>query len=441
MTESPQPTRGDLFKYGLLALPLAYCGLPLYIHAPDFYATQFGLSLSLMGLLLLIIRLFDAVQDPVIGYILDRYSQYKHSIISVALIVLTLSFFGLYNPFNFAGPVWFFLMLLMATTSFSVLSIHLNAQGSLWRQDSVEKSKIVSVREIWSVAGLLLATILPSLFLLKYDAVQSYSIYSIVFVILIGISGFLFLNWQKNNHVENFSSIQQNIWKKPFDTLIQNKDFKFFFVIYLLSILASSLPAILVLFYIRDFLGLADLTGAFLLVYFLAAVVSIPFWQRISPRLGLEKTWVCSMGLAIVSFVWAALLGPGDALYYGLICVFTGFALGAELTIPPVILSQLIDRAKAQENTSVFFSLSAFINKLSFALATALGFFILDLYSFKPAQENTHIALNALVFVYAILPCILKLLSAAILFFYVKRKGNDNVLSETIYNDGGHNHA
>ncbi len=441
MKPSPSLSRKDLIDYGLLALPLAYCGLPLYIHAPDFYATQFGLSLSLMGVLLLVVRLFDAIQDPLIGYILDRFAKFKLMIVSIALVVLTLSFFGLYNPFGLAGPAWFFLMLLLATTSFSVLSIHLNAQGSLWKKDTHDKSKIVSTREIWSVVGLLLATILPSLLLLRYDSVQSYSFYSIFFVCLMAIAGLMFLRWQKRNVFEQSSPVQTNVWKKTYALLTGNRKFKFFFLIYFLSILASSLPAILVLFYIRDFLGLADLTGAFLLAYFLAAMMSIPLWRRISARLGLEKTWLLSMMMAIVSFIWAGFLGEGDALYYGLICVFTGLALGAELTIPPVILSQLIDGAKVQENTSIFFSLSAFINKLSFAIATALGFFILDLYEFQPAQENSPPALFALVFVYAVLPCILKLLSGAMLFFYTKQKGNDDVIFENSYHGGGHTHA
>ena len=69
----------DILSYALLAMPLAFAGMPLYVHAPDYYATQYGLSLSLMGIILLFIRLFDAIQDPAIGFLSDRFNSAKLS--------------------------------------------------------------------------------------------------------------------------------------------------------------------------------------------------------------------------------------------------------------------------------------------------------------------------------------------------------------------------
>ena len=36
----------SLLHYGLLALPVAFAGFPIYVLAPDNYASQFGVSLS-----------------------------------------------------------------------------------------------------------------------------------------------------------------------------------------------------------------------------------------------------------------------------------------------------------------------------------------------------------------------------------------------------------
>ena len=61
--------KAQLFKYAFLALPLAFAGLPIYIHAPDYYTTNLGISLTAIGYILLILRAVDAVQDPIIGQI------------------------------------------------------------------------------------------------------------------------------------------------------------------------------------------------------------------------------------------------------------------------------------------------------------------------------------------------------------------------------------
>ena len=60
-------TFSQRLSHGLLALPLTFAGLPIYLHAPDFYAADLGIPLSTIGLVLLALRMVDAVQDPLIG--------------------------------------------------------------------------------------------------------------------------------------------------------------------------------------------------------------------------------------------------------------------------------------------------------------------------------------------------------------------------------------
>ena len=82
------PSRFSLFQYSVLALPLAFAGLPLYIHAPDFYTRDLGMSLGIIGIILLVIRLFDAIQDPIIGYISDKHAGRRFSIITSGATML-----------------------------------------------------------------------------------------------------------------------------------------------------------------------------------------------------------------------------------------------------------------------------------------------------------------------------------------------------------------
>ena len=61
-----------LVAYSLAAIPLAMAALPIYVNVPKFYADVIGVSLSAIGGLLLAARVFDAVQDPLLGYWSDR---------------------------------------------------------------------------------------------------------------------------------------------------------------------------------------------------------------------------------------------------------------------------------------------------------------------------------------------------------------------------------
>ncbi len=67
------PTRTHLAAYALPALPLAALTLPLYILVPTFYTETLGLSLAAVGAALLFVRIFDAFNDPLIGWAADRF--------------------------------------------------------------------------------------------------------------------------------------------------------------------------------------------------------------------------------------------------------------------------------------------------------------------------------------------------------------------------------
>lgn len=57
--------------YALPAFSLAVIGIPVYVYLPKFYTDTIGIDIATVGLLLLLVRMFDAVTDPVIGFLSD----------------------------------------------------------------------------------------------------------------------------------------------------------------------------------------------------------------------------------------------------------------------------------------------------------------------------------------------------------------------------------
>lgn len=60
-------------RISLYAMMLAAAGIPLYIHLPRFASVNLGIGLGALGTILLLIRLVDLVQDPLIGWSIDRW--------------------------------------------------------------------------------------------------------------------------------------------------------------------------------------------------------------------------------------------------------------------------------------------------------------------------------------------------------------------------------
>lgn len=71
--DTPERVRmGFRISYALPALALAVVGIPVYVYMPKFYTDVIGLSAATAGSVLLAVRLFDAISDPLCGWISDH---------------------------------------------------------------------------------------------------------------------------------------------------------------------------------------------------------------------------------------------------------------------------------------------------------------------------------------------------------------------------------
>jgi len=150
--------------------------------------------------------------------------------------------------------------------------------------------------------------------------------------------------------------------------------FRKLLLVFLVNGIASAVPATLVLFFIRDRLQAAAWEPQFLAGYFAAGALAIPAWLKLVARVGLARAWLAGMGLAIGAFIWAAALGPGDAVAFGVVCLASGVALGADLALPAAMLAGGIQRAgDAGRAEGAYFGWSNFATKLNLALTAGIA--------------------------------------------------------------------
>ncbi|HCV12215.1 MAG TPA: MFS transporter, partial [Candidatus Accumulibacter sp.] len=61
------------------------------------------------------------------------------------------------------------------------------------------------------------------------------------------------------------------------------------------------------------------------------------------------RAWLASMVVAVASFVWAAGLGAGDIWPFALVCLLSGAALGADLTLPAALLADISEQPQGDD--------------------------------------------------------------------------------------------
>ena len=411
------PSNSAIFQYSILALPLAFAGLPLYIHAPDFYTRDLGMNIGLIGMILLAVRLIDAVQDPVIGYLSDRFSHQRFAIIAGGMALLTSGmaavFFG--PQFGISITLWFVLAMVLATTGFSIVTINLNMIGGFWQSAPDQRTRISAWRESFALSGLLVASVLPAALHTIKPAKDAFEILIYVFGGLALAAFLMFTRFMKRISPGHAVTKGDTAKGLSFLSILLGAERRFFAVCFLTH-LAAAMPGVMVLFFIRDYLGAEDLSGLFLSLYFIAGAVLMPVWVKLARVTSKQKAWLISMLLAIITFGGACVLQPGDVVAYGIICVLSGMALGADLALPPSLLADRINAHKDEGQATQYYALLAFIPKVAIAIASGVSFMILDQLGFVAGADNTPQALQGLITLYALVPCGIKLLAAGLLW-------------------------
>ncbi len=408
-----------MWWYALPGLPLAALTLPVYVFVPAFYA-ELGVPLALIGIALLAVRLLDAVTDPAIGYLSDRltlpFGRRKPWLL-IGLIPTMLAVWMVFVPPATVDATYLLIWSALLSIGWTLMILPYNAWGAELAEDYDGRTAVTARREGLVVAGTLLATATPAVLAAfgltgTGDAMR---VLAIALIVLLPLTVALCV-WRVP--VPRNRSYRRVPLAAGLKALRDNKTFLRLISAFLINGWANGLPASLFVLYVTHVLAEPAMVGPLLFVYFLSGVVAIPGWMWLARRWNKHRTWVGSMLLACATFIWVPFIGAGDVMWFGLVCIFSGFAVGADLVLPAAIQADVVDVDTAQtgeQRTGLYFALWSLATKLSLALAAGVAFPLLALAGFQAdaipgsATGNSSDSLFAVSMLYAGLPVILKL--------------------------------
>lgn len=413
---------GKYIAYGVPTLPIAAFAVPIYIYIPPFYAQELGISLAAIGTVLTIARILDALSWPVIGILSDRLNTRwgrRKPWIAISAPFILIAAVMLCIPPPGSGSLYLFTWSTMIYLASSALTLPHSAWGAELSGDYHERSHIVAWREGLTVVGTLIATVIPS-FTMKYsgDDPQLPLIGIVVFAgIMLPLSIPFALRYVPETPALRF---RETDWRTGLRIVWRNHPFKLLLAAFLLNGIANSLPATLFLLFVTHTLHAAEYQGILLFAYFAAGVISVPVWLMLTKRYSKHRVWGASMLWACLIFMWVPFLGRGDVPAFLTITILSGIGLGADMVLPASMQADVVDADTIEsgaQRTGLYFAMWGVATKLSLAGAVGIAFPLLGYIGFDAqAVNNDERSLLGLALLYSIVPVVLKILSALLIW-------------------------
>jgi glycoside/pentoside/hexuronide:cation symporter, GPH family len=416
------PSRFQLLAYAAPALPLALLTLPFYIVVPTLYA-EIGAPLAAVGLTLLAIRVLDAVTDPLAGVLADRWRRRlpRKLWFAVGVPIVTVSAAMLFlPPAQLDGIGYLALWATLLSLGWTIALVPYTAWGVELSTDRDGRTRVSAFRESATFIGTLVALVVPEIVKQSgviTDQVQIETLRVFAYAIAVGLPLTALAALFFTPEYPDRSTLSLDL-ASGLKAMASNRAFLLLLAAYLFNGLANGLPATLFLLFVTHRLGLADSTGVFLIVYFAAGLLSVPFWLWLSRRIAKPKAWVAGMVLACLGFLPALMLGNGDWTGFFMVCVSTGIAVGADLTLPASIQADVIEIdtvASGSERSASYMAAWSLATKLALALAVGIAFPVLAASGFE-AQATAPQGLGTLATLYAGVPVVLKMIAIALVW-------------------------
>lgn len=423
------------YSFGQLSLITAYQAFTFLIFT--FYYAVVNINTTLITIAFIIWSIWNAFNDPIMGYISDRtHTKWgrRTLYIMIALGPLALVMVFLFTPplsFGVTDEItnffYFLIIIILFELFYTMYDINLTSLFPEIFITKEERLKANNVRQIFAIFGLIFAFVLPGLFISDYSAPESlpeYQVFGIVLMIIIIVVGLIFLKFSPRDKPEFqqdykmmpniFTSIKLCLKNKSFRWIIPGITANMF--VYLM------LPTIVPLYgkYVLN-IGEGETLLLSLLLGFSfisAAIFLTVLWKPIVQKIGLRKTWMISLT------TWILTLTPfmfiQDKFVAIIVFILVGIGLAGSLYIVDLIIYDIIDEDEV--NTGIRREASyigVYILFLRFAtifvfLAISLVFTNVGWAVYDPETVTPEVifGLRALIFIFPTIALVIAILSA-----------------------------
>lgn len=419
----------EKLSYGFSGVGInIFWGMPM-MYLVIYFTDVFGISAAAVGTLLLVARIWDAVNDPMMGTVVDR-TQTKwgkcRPYMIFGSIALAVSFVMLFSgPISLGSTgklVYAYVAYILFGMIYTVVDIPSNALISSITEDSKERTNLVTLRRTLANFGMVMGIgLVPPLVNLfgRGNQVKGYSMTAIILGsiagLLIMLSGITAKERVVSRKQEKFSV------KSMINILKANTPLLVIASVFMVNQIATSIKSAAMAYYFSYNLGKPELIAFGSIISLVSVIVGTMIIPVVLKKI--SKKNAIKYGLLVVAISSLALVFISYQNITMIMIMFSinGLASAFGLALPFVLVVDTVEYGEWKtgiRSQGLVFSTMTFATKLATAIGGALLGYILTFTGYIPKGVQPELALKGILVCIAVLPMIVAIIGVILMRFY-----------------------
>ena len=405
-----------------------YLFLSLYVM--KFSTDVLLIAPVVMGLIFSVSRIWDAISDPLVGYLSDRTVTRlgrRRIWLLASVIPISVTFYMVFAP-----PLeltegqldwWMAISIIGFYSSMTLFFVPHMALGAEMTDDYHERNKLFGARHFAYAIGSILSLVSMQLLILaefgeETDVRALAEELALLAVAIMGV--FLIFAVFRLKERPEFQGRMTSTPFSAFKDVWQNGHARLFIVVQFIENVGSAAIAALTLYVMQYVVGAPHLAVLVILTYFVPSSLSVPLWIPLAKKFGKIRIWVISMigtGVSFGAFCSLPFIDSIDlriAISF-VFAFFAGLAAGCGGMIGPSVQSDIVDYdelVSGERKEGSYFAAWNFVQKSAVGVMLLLTGFVLQFSGFLPNVDQAQEVKIAIVGLYGFFPLVCYLIGA-----------------------------
>jgi GPH family glycoside/pentoside/hexuronide:cation symporter len=373
----------------------------LFFTAMGFYSLVYltdtvHLGAALAGAAILIGKFWDAVTDPMVGFISDRtrtrWGRRRPYFLFGALPLLLAMWFFFTAPdisrSQAYGFIWAALALCLLNTAYTIVNIPYGSLTPELTKNFKERTVLNGFRFSFAVIGTILgaAVVLP-IVNLAGDPRKGFSNVGLLFGIIMAATILTtFFTVREPDHTH--TPLPKQRFFSTFLIVFKNRTYMRLAIVYMANLTGITFLQTILVYYFKYIYQDENKTTIAMILLLGVAMLCVPLSVQVARHLGKKRTYQLALAILVLSCLAIFFLGHTLGMTFTLVVmIFAGVGIGFAYVPPFAMLPDVVEVDAVQTGSrkeGAYYGMWTFFSKVGVALAGSLTGFILSLARFVP---------------------------------------------------------